>query len=172
MDTVAVDEDLPLVRDQGPRKRLDQRRLAGAVVADDGQDLSGVELEIGAIQGRDVAVALDQATGLDDGRRLVCGDRRRSLLPSPRELVDGDGENDEDAGDQDLIDGIDPDELEPLRKTPTMRTPTRVPMMLPRPPKRLVPPRTTAVMLARLSVCPSFGSRRSSGQRNRSAAMP
>ena len=44
-----------------PGQRLDQRRLAGAVVADHGEDLAGQQLEVGAVQRGDVAVALDQA---------------------------------------------------------------------------------------------------------------
>ncbi len=48
--------------------------------------------------------------------------------------------------------------VRPLRNTPTMSAPTRVPMMMPRPPKRLVPPSTTAVMASRFSVCPALGS--------------
>ena len=54
---LAVEPDLALVRVQGARERLDQRRLAGAVVADDGEDLARVELEVGAVDGGHVAVA-------------------------------------------------------------------------------------------------------------------
>ena len=51
-----------------------------------------------------------------------------------------------------------PISVSPLRNTPTITAPISVPMMLPRPPNRLVPPRTTAVMLSRFSVVwPAFG---------------
>ena len=42
-------------------QRLDQRGLARAVVADDGEDLAGQQLEVGAVQRGDVTVALDEA---------------------------------------------------------------------------------------------------------------
>ena len=63
---LAVQEDLALVRLERARQRLDQRRLAGAVVADDREDLAGVELEVGAVQGDDVAEALDEPARLED----------------------------------------------------------------------------------------------------------
>ena len=61
----AVEQNFALVRDQRAGQDLDQRGLAGAVVADHGQDLAGQQLEIGAVQGRDVAEALDQAACLE-----------------------------------------------------------------------------------------------------------
>ena len=45
---LAVEPDLALVRLQRARERLDQRRLAGAVVADDREDLVGIQLQIGS----------------------------------------------------------------------------------------------------------------------------
>ncbi len=45
----------------------------------------------------------------------------------------------------------------PLRNTPTMSAPRSVPQTVPRPPKRLVPPMTTAVMESRLRSAPAFG---------------
>ena len=41
-------------------QRLDQRGLSGAVVADDREDLAGIEIEVGMIHRGDAAVALDQ----------------------------------------------------------------------------------------------------------------
>src|SRR5262249_35768641 len=43
-----VEEDLPFIRDERPRERLDQGGLAGPVVANDREDLARAELEIGA----------------------------------------------------------------------------------------------------------------------------
>ncbi len=53
----------------GPGQGLDHGRLAGAVVADHGQDLAGQKVEIGVVDGRDTTEALDQAPGLEDGFR-------------------------------------------------------------------------------------------------------
>ena len=61
-----------------PDEALDQRGLAGAVVADHGQDLARHQVEVRAGQRGHVAVALDQAAGLED-RRL----RAVALMPSP-----------------------------------------------------------------------------------------
>src|SRR5271154_111737 len=47
----------------------------------------------------------------------------------------------------------DPDE----RNTPTISAPISVPIIEPRPPNRLVPPITTAVMLSRLPLAPAVG---------------
>ena len=66
---VAVEADLSVVRLQRARQGLDQRRLAGAVVADDRDDLARVELEVGAVEGHDVPEALDQAAR----SRIGCG---------------------------------------------------------------------------------------------------
>ena len=72
MDRFAINENLALIWDEGSRQRLDQCRLAGAIVADDGQNLSRIELEIGAIQRRDMTVALDEAMGLEYRRLPIC----------------------------------------------------------------------------------------------------
>src|SRR5690606_25577859 len=50
-----------------------------------------------------------------------------------------------------------PARLRPLSTTATMRAPIRVPTIRPRPPNRLVPPMTTAVMESRLASTPLFG---------------
>jgi len=71
MDRLALDEDLPLVWYQRTRERLDQGRFPRPIVADDGEDLPGIELEIGAVQGGDLAIALDEPARLED--RFGCG---------------------------------------------------------------------------------------------------
>ena len=58
---LAVEPDLALVGHDRAGDRLDQRRLAGAVVADDGEDLARIEVEVGMVERGDAAVALDQA---------------------------------------------------------------------------------------------------------------
>ena len=71
MRAFAVEEDLPLVGLQRARECLDQCRLAGAVVADDREDLSRVQLEIGPIQGGDVSVAFDDPARFEDRPRCT-----------------------------------------------------------------------------------------------------
>ena len=44
-----------------------------------------------------------------------------------------------------------------MRNTPTMRAPIRLPSTVPRPPNRLVPPITTAVIESRLASMPELG---------------
>src|SRR5205823_3357692 len=68
---LGVEQDLALVRLDRARERLDQRRLAGAVVADDREDLLRIELEVSASQREDVAVALDESPRLEDRRNVV-----------------------------------------------------------------------------------------------------
>ena len=67
MDPPALQEYLPFVRLLGTGEDLDQGALAGAVVADEGDYLVGVYLEITAAQGFDVPVALEDATCLQQG---------------------------------------------------------------------------------------------------------
>jgi hypothetical protein len=66
-----------------------------------------------------------------------------------------------------------PISVSPLRKTPTTTAPINVPITLPRPPNRLVPPSTTAVIASRFSVvCPAFGSPSSVRATRSIAAIP
>jgi hypothetical protein len=58
--------DLSVVRLQRAGEGLDQRRLAGAVVADHGDDLVRVQLEVGPVERDDVAIPLDEPTCLED----------------------------------------------------------------------------------------------------------
>ena len=61
LDRLSVQQHLAFVGNERAGQRLDQRGLARAVVADDGEDLAGQQLEVGAIQRGDVTVALDEA---------------------------------------------------------------------------------------------------------------
>ena len=63
VNRLVLDEDLPGIGNDRPGQRLDQRRLAGAVVPDHRQDLPRQKVEIGAVQGNDAAEVLDQAVG-------------------------------------------------------------------------------------------------------------
>ena len=57
MHDLAGEPDLAGVGRDRAAERLDQRRLAGAVVADDGEDLVGIEVEVGVVERDDAAVA-------------------------------------------------------------------------------------------------------------------
>ena len=68
-DGLAVEEDLALVDRVDAGDALDQRRLAGAVVADEGHDLAGRDVEVDLVEGLDGAEALRDSAQLED--RLV-----------------------------------------------------------------------------------------------------
>jgi hypothetical protein len=75
LDLLALEDDLAAVRLVRPGDRLDERGLAGAVVADERNDLRGVDLEV------DVGERLDRAEALRDllqlkGGPAVSGRRR------------------------------------------------------------------------------------------------
>ena len=53
-----VEQDFAAVGDHRTAERLDQRRLAGAVVADDRQDFARHQVEIGVVERHHPAVAL------------------------------------------------------------------------------------------------------------------
>src|SRR5690606_34978698 len=63
----AVEVDLARVRDEGAAQGLDQAGLAGAVVADDREDLARVEFEVAARDRGDRPVPLDETARLEDG---------------------------------------------------------------------------------------------------------
>jgi len=72
-----------------PESALMSVDLPAAVVTDDGQDLAGPEVEVGAVERRDVSVALDESARLQHDAAVGL----RSCPPPARELIDGDGEN-------------------------------------------------------------------------------
>src|SRR6185437_9306980 len=80
VDGLPVEPDLALVWLQRARQRLDQRRLAGAVVADHGEDLPGQELEVGPVQRHDLAEALDEPACREHRGRGGQRDLRRRRL--------------------------------------------------------------------------------------------
>ena len=75
-DLVAVDEDLPAVRRMRARQHAHQGRLAGAVAADEPDDLAGVEVDghvpdgVDATEGDADVAHLDERRSLRDGHRL------------------------------------------------------------------------------------------------------
>ena len=64
---LAVEQDPAGVDREVPGQRLDQGRLARAVVADERDDLAGGDLEVGAVEGLDVAEGPAEPAGLEDG---------------------------------------------------------------------------------------------------------
>jgi hypothetical protein len=65
VDRLTVEQQFAGVRHDGAGQGFDQAGFAGAVVADHGQDFTGAQFEIGAVEGCDVAVALGQAARLE-----------------------------------------------------------------------------------------------------------
>src|SRR5438105_1349387 len=156
VDRPAVHQDLTGVGPEGPRQDLDHGGLAGAVVADHSQYLARLEVEVGVVDGHHLAEALDEPPRLQDrsgwggaGGVHVASLRihwsRATATMMSRPTVSS------------CQVFCRPASARPLRNTPTMRAPKSVPVMLPRPPKRLVPPMTAAVMLSRLAVAPALG---------------
>src|ERR1700737_1301790 len=66
-----LDEDITLVVRMNPGEDLDQRRLPGAVVAEDAGHLAGSHLHADVVQGDDVAEVLADVTDLEQGRPAV-----------------------------------------------------------------------------------------------------
>ena len=53
VDGLAVEQDLALVRRRQPVEDVHQRRLAGAVLAEQGMDLAGPDVEVDPVVGDD-----------------------------------------------------------------------------------------------------------------------
>ena len=68
---LALEQELAGVQFQVARQRLDHRRLPGAVVADQGDDLAGIDVEVRVVQGPDVTEAPGQAARFEDGSHFV-----------------------------------------------------------------------------------------------------
>ena len=65
-DRFAVDEDLARVRRVGAGERVDQRRLAGAVPSDEGDDLARVEVHADSVDGVEAAEGDADVPHLDE----------------------------------------------------------------------------------------------------------
>src|SRR5215211_2020485 len=153
LDRRAVEQDLALVRQDRARKALDQRRLAGAVVADHGQYLARPQVEVRAGESRHVPVALDQPARLQDrgriGRRHAFTFRIHWSIATAAMISTPTAKSCHNTSV--------PASVNPLRSTPTISAPKSVPTTRPRPPKRLVPPITTAVIESRFALRPACG---------------
>ena len=69
-DRLAVDEDLALVRLQQPVQDVHQRRLAGAVLAEQGVDLAWLDGQVDVVVGDQVTEALGDAAQFESQRNL------------------------------------------------------------------------------------------------------
>ena len=155
---LAVEEDLAVVGDVGAREALDERRLAGAVVADDRQHLAGVQLEVDAVEADDGPNVLTRPLRLEHGLVVLVvlrGVHSCAYLPDP--LVDRDGDDDEHADGEGLVEHVEPGERQPVAEHADDEGAEQGAPHAPRPPKRLVPPMTTAVIESRLRSTPAFG---------------
>ena len=68
---LAVDQDLAAIALVGAGENLDKRRLAGAVVAEQGDDLAGIEIDRGIVHGMDAAEGDGDVLQLHEGRTVV-----------------------------------------------------------------------------------------------------
>ena len=67
LDLVALEEDLTGVEVQVARECLDHGGFAGTVVADQGDHLAGVDVEVRVVQGSDMTEAPRQTASFKDG---------------------------------------------------------------------------------------------------------
>ena len=67
MHNLATESNFARVRDHSAANRFDQRRFASPIVADDGEDLVRIEVEIGVVERGYAAVALDERAPGEDG---------------------------------------------------------------------------------------------------------
>ena len=76
-DRLAVEQHAALVGRDDARHDLDQRRLAGAVLAEDRVNAAGLDHEVGVLQRAHAAVALGDALHDEQAHSGECGDRHR-----------------------------------------------------------------------------------------------
>ena len=94
-DFLAVEQDRPLVRPGQPVEDVHERRLAGAVLAEQGVDLAGADLQIDLVVGDHARIALGDAPHLEGRRdhrrfpRRHLGRHRRLDFTAPGETRAG-----------------------------------------------------------------------------------
>src|SRR5271170_2692157 len=150
MHDLAAESDFAGIRDHGAAKRLDHRRLACAVVAYDRENLSGVEIEVGVVERSDPAIALDERASLQDRFDAHLETLRIHWSRATAIMIRTPIANSCQSTSRPASDTAE-------RNTPTISAPISVPTIEPRPPNRLVPPITTAVILSRLPLAPAVG---------------
>src|SRR3984957_16815996 len=131
-------------------KSLDQRRLARAIVPNDGEDLAWKEVEVGVVERGDPPVTLDEAARPEDRFDAHFDTLRIHWSRATATMIRTPIANSCQSTSSPARDTAE-------RKTPTISAPTSVPMIDPLPPNSDVPPITTAVMLSRLAFSPAVG---------------
>ena len=103
---LALEEDLAVVRLIDAGDALDQRRLAGAVVAEQRDHLAGIDVPAHVVDGDQAAEALGQVADRKDRIAHLAS----ALGPADDQvarLVDQHGDDDDDADDDELPEGLD-----------------------------------------------------------------
>ena len=67
LDLLALEEDIAFVESKVSRECLHHRRFTGAVVADQGDHLARVDVEVGVVQGPDVSETPGQSACFQNG---------------------------------------------------------------------------------------------------------
>src|SRR5579863_2850336 len=150
MHDLAGEPDFSGIGNDGAAERFDERRLAGAVVADHGENLARKEIEVGLVERGNAAVPLDEAARLKDRFGAHCDTLRIHWSSATATMINTPMANSCHSTSSPARETLE-------RNTPTISAPIKVPTIEPRPPKRLVPPITTAVMLSRLAFSPAVG---------------
>ena len=160
-DVLAVEQDRPGVELVHAADRLDQGRLAGAVVAEQGEHLAGVDVERHAVERDDRVEPLAGIPHLQDrGRRRAS--RRRStacrlrnrLSSRPRMTSSSTATTMTAPVAMYCQFGSMPSRLSPLRITAMISAPVRALRTVPRPPRKLAPPMITAAMASSSASAP------------------
>src|SRR5271170_1886831 len=147
---LSAEPDFAGVRNHRAAERLYESGFPRAVVADHGKDLVRIEIEVGVIERSHTAVALDELSPDQNGfdahfetLRIHWSRATATMIRTP--MANSCHSTSSPASDT------------AERNTPTISAPISVPIIEPRPPNRLVPPITTAVMLSRLPLAPAVG---------------
>ena len=140
---VSANDDLPGVRQLDAGKELQQRRLAGAVLADDAHDFAGAHLERDVVQ--DLGIAATKRLRRPSARIATRSfdDPQPVAQVHPREER---GDEHDRAFDGLLQEGAASTYTRPLAMTASTSTPIADPSTLPDPPRSEVPPMTMAVI--------------------------
>ena len=127
MHDLSAEPDFAGIGDHGAADRLDQRRLAGAVVADHGEDLAGIEIEVGVVERGDATVALDELAAGEDGFDAHLETLRIHWSSATATMISTPIANCCHSTSRPASDTAE-------RNTPTISAPIRVPTIEPRPP--------------------------------------